>query len=85
MKIIKFGLRFWITLGSVFSFLLGWAIFGHSLKPIQPVSKPEFAALPTLEPIPPQGSESDDSGFQQMPQLFRPAIASRPMFVTGGS
>ena len=82
MKIIKFGLRFWITLGSVFSFLLGWAILGHSLKPAQPVARVE--AVPTLAPLPPMGSLTT-TNFQQQPQFFQPSIAARPMFVTGGS
>jgi hypothetical protein len=85
MKILKFGLRFWITLGSVFSFLLGWAIFGHSLKPTQPVSNASNEPLPTLEPLPPMGSLSEAPRFQQQPQFFQPSFSSRPMFMTGGS
>ncbi len=82
MKIIKFGLRFWITLGSVFSFLVGWAIFGHSLKPIQPVNT-AVASLPTLEPLPPMGFSAEPRS--QQPRSFQPQFSSRPVFITGGS
>jgi hypothetical protein len=33
MKIIKKGMRLWITTASVFSFLAGWVFFAHSNKP----------------------------------------------------
>lgn len=85
MKIVKFGLRFWITLGSVFSFMFGWAIFGHSLKPAQPVS--QTASLPTLEPLPPLDLTGSDPGisFQHsQPSSFAQSFF-RPRFMTGGS
>jgi hypothetical protein len=85
MKIIKFGLRFWITLGSVFSFLFGWAIFSHSLKPAQPVS--HIASLPTLAPLPPMNTLGSDPalGFQQSQQPSFNQSFFRPRFMTGGS
>ena len=86
MKIIKFGLRFWITLGSVVSFLFGWAIFGHSLKPAQLVSRTSAETLPPLEPIPPVLSFTDGPRFEQpQTRAFQPRVESRPMFVTSGS
>ena len=84
MKLFKFGLRFWITLGSVFSFLIGWVIFGHSLKPTQPVSQANLTTLPTLEPFPPMGG-LQDSRNRQFPQISQPSFSSRPMFMTSGS
>ncbi|MFN8398813.1 MAG: hypothetical protein U0X74_02265 [Anaerolineales bacterium] len=84
MKLLKFGLRFWITLGSVFSFLVGWVIFGHSLRPVQPVSQASLAPLPTLEPLPPMGS-LQDSHNRQFNQFTQPSFSSRPMFMTSGS
>lgn len=84
MKLLKFGLRFWITLGSVFSFLIGWMIFGHSLKPAQPFSQANLTTLPTLEPLPPLGG-MQDSRNRQFPQISQPSFSSRPMFMTSGS
>ncbi len=84
MKLLKLGMRFWITLGSVFSFLFGWAVFSHSLKPAQPV-KVEAVQLPTLEPLPPMNG-SDSGGFQpQQPSFSRPFVNPGPFFMTGGS
>jgi len=33
MKLIKVGLRIWIALGSIVSFLGGWALLAHAPKP----------------------------------------------------
>ena len=33
MKILKTGMRLWITAISLFSFLIGWVFFAHSGKP----------------------------------------------------
>ena len=33
MKALKLALRIWITIGSVLSFLLGWALLSHAPKP----------------------------------------------------
>ncbi len=84
MKLLKFGMRFWITLGSVFSFLFGWAVFSHSLKPAQPL-KVEVAQAPTLEPLPPMNG-FNGNGFQsQQPSFFQPSFSPGPFFMTGGS
>ena len=34
MKIIKTALHYWFVIVSVFSFILGWGILAHSLKPV---------------------------------------------------
>ena len=82
MKFFKLGLRFWITLGSVFSFLFGWAVLGHSLKPFQPV-KVEVTPLPALEPLPSFMGGNTFTVQQSQPQFS--IRRQRPMFVTGGS
>ncbi len=35
MKLLKFGIRFWITITSVLSFLTGWIMLAHAPKPNQ--------------------------------------------------
>jgi hypothetical protein len=89
MKLLKIGIRFWITLTSVLSFLTGWVMLAHAPKPNQAIfsSSNVAAPLPTLEPLNPL-SGSDDNNFQNQP-LFsvQPSVRSqfRPAFRTGGS
>ena len=65
MKPLKLALRIWITVGSVLSFLLGWALLSHAPKPASVFSlfsSPATSSgaadptslnpLPTLAPIP---------------------------------
>ncbi len=64
MKPLKLALRIWFTVGSVLSFLLGWALLSHAPKPASifslfssPASSSaanptSLNALPTLAPIP---------------------------------
>lgn len=93
MKLLKFGMRFWITLTSVFSFLVGWAMLAHAPKPVQAaaaLSSSSTAPLPTLAPLQPLNFSSN-GGIQQQqqfsvvqppaPSFFQPA----PVFNTGGS
>ena len=91
MKIFKFGLRLWITITSILTFLIGWIMLAHAPKPVQasPANAGVADTLPTLEPLPPLDA-STGSAFQsqsqpffsnQQPQMFR----SRPFFSTGGS
>ena len=89
MKFLKIGIRFWITIASVLSFLTGWVMLAHAPKPNQSsfFSSNVAAPLPTLELLNPL-SGSDDSNFQNQP-LFsaQPNVRSqlRPAFRTGGS
>jgi hypothetical protein len=94
MKLLKLGLRFWITLTSIFSFLVGWILLAHSPKPAASTNtsaSPAVTPLPTLQPLQPL-SGSDDSNFQnqqpsfnfvQPQQQFQ--FRNRPSFSTGGS
>jgi hypothetical protein len=91
MKLLKIGIRFWVTITSVLSFLTGWVMLAHAPKPNQ-ASSPSAslsAPLPTLEPLRPLSDfGSDDNGFQNQ-TLFsvQPSTRSqfRPSFRTGGS
>ena len=53
MKIIKTALHYWFAIVSILSFLVGWGMLAHSLKPIQPTQQPTVntASLPALPPI----------------------------------
>jgi hypothetical protein len=53
MKIIKTALHYWFAIISVLSFLVGWGMLAHSLKPVQPAQTTivNTASLPALPPI----------------------------------
>lgn len=53
MKIIKTALHYWFAIISTASFLAGWGMLAHSLKPIQPTQAAtgHTASLPALPPI----------------------------------
>ncbi len=100
MRLFRIGLRFWITLTSVFSFIAGWILLAHSPKPVQakttsPSPAVNVAPLPTLQPLSPLNFSSSNSngGFQSQnfsvqpaPQVQSPSFfAQAPAFTTGGS
>lgn len=88
MKIMKIGLRVWIGIVSLFSFLLGWILFAHSAKPVsilsqpsqpQPVLASQLQPIPTLPPLndPQLSSQNIQPIPQQQPQmLFQPRLRS---------
>jgi len=91
MKFLKLGIRFWITITSLLSFLTGWILLAHAPKPTQSSSGPTTIAtpLPALEPLNSLSTfGSDDDNSQNQP-LFsvQPSTRSqfRPAFRTGGS
>lgn len=91
MRLLKLGIRFWITVTSVVSFLTGWIMLAHAPKPAQASSASTniSAALPTPEPLRPLsdfGSDEDDSQNQPLFNV-QPSVRSqfRPSFRTGGS
>jgi hypothetical protein len=49
MKIIKTALHYWFALVSVLSFLMGWGMLAHSLKPIQPPQSNTVSTTPLLD------------------------------------
>jgi hypothetical protein len=94
MRIFKFGLRVWITVTSILSFLIGWVLLAHAPKPSQSTTTSTgsiAAPVHTLAPLPPLFSDSNNiqnDNVQSQPLLnilpqnsFRP----RPFFSTGGS
>ena len=91
MKILKIGIRFWITLTSVLSFLTGWVMLAHAPKPNQTnfSSSNAVAPLPTLAPLNPLSDFGSDNSNSQNQPLFsvQPSVRSqfRPAFRTGGS
>ena len=89
MKTLKFGLRFWITLTSLASFMGGWIMLAHAPKPAPLIQDAANTALPTLEPLPPLSDfRSGNNGFQSQ-QFFsvqpRQRFGFSPFFRTGGS
>jgi hypothetical protein len=90
MKIMKIGLRIWIGIVSIFSFLFGWILFAHSAKPVsilsqpgqpsqpQPVTASQLQPIPTVPPInDPQSGFQNFQPIQQQPQmLFQPRLRS---------
>ncbi len=89
MKLLKFGMRLWITFSSVLAFLASWILFGHSAKPIdnsQSTSPQAIVTpLPTLAPLDPMpgAQQAQSPTFQLFPQSNRPRRSTT--FVTGGS
>jgi len=86
MKLLKFGLRFWIALTSVFSFMVGWVMIAHSPKPVQSsTASSSVSAPPTLTPLQPLNFNSNNS--QSSPFIVQSPsnIAQAPIFKTGGS
>ena len=83
MKTLKFGLRIWITIASVASFVLGWIMLVHAPKP------PQFAAnvsSPTLEPLPPLFELGSSNNFTNRQfSNIQPQMRPRAFFRTGGS
>jgi hypothetical protein len=78
MKNIKLGLRVWITLTSVASFMVGWVMLVHAPKPAQfsmNVSTPKLAPLPPLS----------DTGTSSVQPFFNVQPQRRSFFRTGGS
>lgn len=91
MRLLKLGLRFWITISSVLSFVGGWILLVHAPKPYQGASLNDAltTTIPTLEPLPPLNRVGgDDANFSNQPFFnAQPDVRSqfRPGFRTGGS
>jgi len=84
MKIIKKGMRVWITAASMFSFLVGWVFFAHANKPAPlQVSQPTVSAPVRNQSVRTfnsnSGSGSFPFSFQNQAQSFSPRLR------TGGS
>ena len=64
MKPLKLALRIWITIGSVLSFLLGWALLSHAPKPVSIFSLFSSPASPSSS-----SSAADTTSLNQLPTL----------------
>ncbi len=82
MKPFKLGLRIWIAVTSILSFLGGWMLFSHAGKPAplipsQPSnSQPSQFVMPNLPPVPALDqltSSSSSSALQPLPSIQLPA------------
>jgi hypothetical protein len=92
MKIFRFALNIWITIVSVGSFLLGWAVLAHAPKPVShttsQVTVSNAAPLPTLTPLQFGNTGNNFQNFQVAPSTsFNNSFnsAPQPIFRTGGS
>jgi len=99
MKPLKFGLRVWIALTSVLSFLAGWMLLAHAGKPApliasQPAavdtsnSTSSIAPLPTLQPLPSLNDLTSSSAtqLQSLPSIqSNPPASFFPSFRSRGS
>jgi hypothetical protein len=89
MKLLKNGIRLWITLASVLSFAMGWVMLARAPKPNPIGSTKIVTPLPALKPLNSFADfDSDEDGFQSQPFFnAQPRINSqfRPAFRTGGS
>ena len=83
MKLLKLGLRFWIILTSLITFLVGWVMLAHSPKPVQAATTSSLPALSPLQPL----DFGDNEENQQNTPLFLPSSRRGliPTFKTGGS
>jgi len=87
MKPFKTFLHILLALGSIVSFLFGWATLAHAGKPVQPgqIQSSKQAALAPLPPLPPiqsiqAGSVSDGSQLQ----FLVPQVQSSSGFFSQG-
>jgi len=101
MRFFKASLRMLIMLASTFSFLGGWILLAHSLKPTSSSSSSSVASaivpgipatpLPTLAPLPGLDSQQAQSNqsIQQNPfTIIAPVqqqVQTMPVFTTSGS
>ncbi len=90
MKVWKLGLRVWIAIASVFSFLLGWILFAHSAKPVSILGQtvqPQPALASPLQPVPTTPPLYDpQTGFQNFqPIAPQPQMQFQPFLRSGGS
>jgi hypothetical protein len=91
MKLLKIGIRFWLTLTSVLTFGMGWVMLAHAPKPkpLGSASENIIAPLPALKPLSSFSDFDSDEDGSQAQSFFntQPGINSqfRPAFRTGGS
>ncbi len=84
MKIIKRGMRLWITIASVFSFFGGWILLAHANKPAPLQFTQPAISAPASNPSFQSNNSSFPSGGVSFPFQSQPTF-SRPILRTGGS
>ena len=87
MKTLKKFLRYWFAVASVLTFMGGWAMLAHSLKPVQPTQASNSSST-VLQNLPPIQSYDGTSNSNSSLNLISPGIQSNssfPMLRTGGS
>jgi hypothetical protein len=97
VKIRSLALRLWISLTSIFSFLVGLAMLAHAPKPVPPGSRPSqyqpvvVAPLPTPLPLVPLdlssyfaygGIQVQQFNVQDQPTPMPPPVFVQPQFNT---
>jgi hypothetical protein len=87
MKILKALLHYWFAFISVVSFLVGWGMLAHSLKPIQPTQNATNSSLSqlSLPPIQAFGSGSSVNIPSAGSAPSNQFTTSRPRLRSGGS
>jgi len=94
MKIIKTALHYWIAIVSVLSFLIGWGMLAHSLKPVQAssqtstqntVSLPALLALPPIQAFGGLTGNNSGSGLNLSVPNNPPPVSVFPRLRSGGS
>ena len=90
MKLIKKVTHYWFVFVSLLSFLAGWGMLAHSLKPIQSVQTytSNLVALPTLAPLNLSGTtgNTSNSGLNLIvPSSSNGSTSSFPLLRSGGS
>ncbi|MGZ6346965.1 MAG: hypothetical protein ACXWNC_05285 [Anaerolineales bacterium] len=89
MKIVKTALHYWIAVVSVLSFLVGWGMLAHSLKPVQAsqTSTQNTVALPSLPPIQAFGglTGSNSGSGLNLTAPSNPPVSVFPRLRSGGS
>jgi hypothetical protein len=87
MKIIKTLLHYWFAFISILSFLIGWGMLAHSLKPIQPTqnSTASSLSLPALPPIQAFGTGNGSGNGLVLSAPSNQSSTFRPRLRTGGS
>jgi len=83
MKIIKNGMRVWLTIASVISFLAGWALLAHANKPTPlQFNTPAISSPASNSPFQSfNNNQSSNSPFTSQNQSF----FGRSRLRTGGS
>ncbi len=86
MKIIKTALRYWFAIISVLSFLVGWGMLAHSLKPIQPVqTTTSTISLPALPSIQAYNSGNNSGSGLNLSANNNQSTNNFPILRSGGS